>query len=96
MHITDPFKLLVFLIMFGVLVMVCEPDACKYFPDSDGCTGGYTENGYPQIFQDGTLLIEKRGVFIVNGELQYGPSSENNTWSAEDNLNALKKIQSGD
>ena len=67
-----------------MLIMVCEPSGEVNM-----------ENGYPNTFPSGLLEV-KDGVYIINGKLQYGPSGERNTWSSEDNLKALKKIQSGD
>ena len=30
MHITNPVAFIITLILFGMVVMICEPDSCKY------------------------------------------------------------------
>ena len=36
-HITNPVAFIITIILLGALLMVCEEDECKYWPDSDLC-----------------------------------------------------------
>ena len=93
MHITDPFKLILFLILFGVILTIVDND-CKDISSSN-CIDSSISKGYPVTLPDNTIMI-RSGVFIINGRLQYGATPERNTWSSENNLKRLKKLRLGD